>query len=218
MTDKKPVVRAYRRLTPAQWSQIVALWEFGEATIEDLASAYEVSKTAIKKGLKNRGSIKGCRAHEVGNAVAEQAKTDAAARVEKITKMKEKYLGWSDLLGKLTMKEVGDAVKDGVPLEQKKNNLVALNKAVANISKLRDENFHLFGLYDDNPDDEELPELIVGEYTAEELDKIRTNFDEIEDELREALGDDDDDPDDDLDDEDEDTGKALVLPFEEEDE
>lgn len=211
MTDKKTSEKAYRRLTPAQWSQIVALWEFGEATAEDLAKAFEVSVTAIRKGLKTRGSVKGSRAHEVGNAVAEAAKTEAAARVEKITKMKEKYLGWSDLLGKLTMKEVGDAVKDGVPLEQKKNNLIALNKAVANISKLRDENFHLFGLYDENPDDEELPELIVGEYTAEELDKIRTNFDDIEEELREALGEDDEEDGED----DDDAGKALVLPFEE---
>ncbi|MCR9222945.1 MAG: hypothetical protein NXH70_02650 [Hyphomonas sp.] len=211
MTDKTPKEKAYRRLTLAQWSQIVALWEFGEATLEDLAKAFEVSETAIRKGLKTRGSVKGCRAHEVGNAVAEQAKSDAAARVEKITGMKEKYLGWSDLLGKLTMKEIGDAVKAGVPLEQKKNNLVALNKAVANISRLRDENYHLFGLYDDNPADEELPELIVGEYTAEELDKIRTNFDEIEDELREALEEEEDTDEE----EDDDVGKALVLPFEE---
>ena len=203
MTDSK-----YKRLTPAQWSQIVALWEFGEATIDDLAKAFEVNRSAISKGLKARGTTKGSRAHEVGNAVAEQAKTDAAKRVQRIGEMKEKYLGWSDLIGKLTMKEIGDAVKDKMPLSSKKDNLIALNKAAANIAKMRDENFHLFGLYDENPDDEELPDLAIAEYSAEELDAIQSNFDQIEDELREVLEEDETD--------DDDVGDALVLPFEEE--
>lgn len=207
MTEK---TRAYKRLTPAQWSQIVVLWELGEATYEDLAETFEVSVTAIRKGLKARGSVKGSRAHEIGKAAEDMAKTDASKKVERIQKIKEKYLGWSDLLGKLTMKEVGDAVKDGLPISSKKESLVALNKAVANIKMLRDENFHLLGLYDENTQDEELPELVVGEYTAEELEAIQTNFDKIEDDLHAALGDDLEDEEED--DEDVDDG-PVSMPF-----
>ena len=190
----------------------MALWEFGEATIKDLAEAFEITESGLKKGLKARGSVKGSRAHEVGNAVAEQAKTDAAKRVQRIGEMKEKYIGWSDLISKLTMKEIGDAVKAKVPLGSKKENLVALNKAASTVSKMRDENFHLFGLYDENPDDEELPELVIGEYSAEEIEQIQSNFDQIEEELNAALGDDTEEEEDD-----DDAGVALVLPFEEED-
>lgn len=196
---------SYKRLTPAQWEQIVVLWEFGKTTAEDLAGVFEVSVTAIKKGLKKRGAVKGSRAHEVGEAAATAAKDAATERIERIGKMKDQYLGWNDLLAKLTIKEIHGALKEDKPLAGVKDNLLAINKAVANIKMLRDENYHLLGLYDENPEDEELPELVIGEYSAEELSAIQANYDAIEDDLDELL-----------DEEDEAELEDLKLPFKDE--
>src|SRR4051812_21461934 len=56
-------------LTPAQWAEIVALWELGEVTLDELSSRFEISPGGISKGLKKRGATKGSRAKEIADRV-----------------------------------------------------------------------------------------------------------------------------------------------------
>tara|TARA_R100001086_G_scaffold143632_3_gene75660 strand:- start:919 stop:1551 length:633 start_codon:yes stop_codon:yes gene_type:complete len=180
MTDTKKK-RKYTRLTPAQWETIVVLWELGKVTIAELSDMYPITEEGLRIGLKKRGAKKGSRAHEVGEAVVEASKADAQKRLEDIDKLKKQYIGYTDVVIKLTMREVSEALKAGVPVSTRKESLTALQKASAVISTLRREAYELYGLNDENAINEELPDLAITEYTPEELEKIRRGFEVIDD-------------------------------------
>lgn len=196
-------VSKYRRLTISQWEQIVVLWELGKATVEDLSVMFGVSTVSIRKGLKKRGAVKGIRSHEIAASAVEAAKSDAQKNMERIAQMKERFINYTDLIAKLTIKELSDATKGGVPLSTKRHDLQTLQRAASIISTVRNENYHLLGLYDENTITDELPEVGITEYTADEIEKIQRGFDEVE----ETIGDVDEFDEDD-----------LRLPFGDEDE
>jgi len=131
--------------------------------------------------LKNRGSVKGIRSHEIGTSALEAAKSDVQKNLERVASMKERYLGYSDLLAKLTMREITEAVRDKIPLANKRNDIQTLQRAASVMATLRNENFHLFGLYDEDTIKDELPEIGITEYSADEISKIQRGFEEVED-------------------------------------
>ena len=171
----------FARLTPAEWEQIVTLWELGMVTLPELSRRYPITEEGLRQGLKKRGAKKGSRSHEVGDAIVEATKADAQKRLEKIAETKERYLDYTDIISKLTMKEVSEAVKGRVPLGTKKENITALQKAANTLARMRAEAYDLLGLNDENANDEELPELAITEYTPEELENIRRGFEVVED-------------------------------------
>lgn len=52
MTKTPHSIAAAKRLSPVQWASIVDLYELGEKTQRQLAAQFDVSVTAIQKGLK----------------------------------------------------------------------------------------------------------------------------------------------------------------------
>jgi hypothetical protein len=177
LPEKKPV----KKLSPAEWEQVVVLWELGKSTLAELSNLFGISKVALNKGLKNRGSVKGIRSHEIGTSALEAAKSDVQKNLERVASMKERYLGYSDLLAKLTMREITEAVRDKIPLANKRNDIQTLQRAASVMATLRNENFHLFGLYDEDTIKDELPEIGITEYSADEISKIQRGFEEVED-------------------------------------
>lgn len=194
-----PEKKIIKKLTPAEWEQVVVLWELGKSTLRELSKLFGISEVALHKGLKNRGAVKGIRSHEIGASAVEAAKSDVQKSLERIAAMKERYLGYSDLVAKLTMKEITEAVRDKVPLATKRNDIQTLQRAAAVLATLRNENFHLFGLYDEDTIKEDLPDIGITEYSADEIAKIQRGFEEVddivgdfevEDEIRLPFGDD----------------------------
>lgn len=53
-----------RRLTQAEWQQIIALHEQGHGPMTRIAERFGVSRQAISAGLKKRGTLKDCRLDE----------------------------------------------------------------------------------------------------------------------------------------------------------
>lgn len=53
-----------RRLTQAEWQQIVDLYEQGHGPMTRIAERFGVSRQAISAGLKKRGAVKDCRLDE----------------------------------------------------------------------------------------------------------------------------------------------------------
>lgn len=172
-----------KRLTPSEWAQVVTLWELGRATLSELSRLFGISVAALRKGLKNRGAVRGIRAHEIGNSAVEAAKSDVQKNIERISTMKERFIGYTDLVAKLTMKELTEAVRDKTPLATKRNDLQTLQRAANILATLRSESYHLYGLNDENPMDEELPEIGITEYTSEEIAKMQRGFDQVDDTL-----------------------------------
>lgn len=195
-----------KRLTQAEWAAIVTKWELGTHTLKQLAEDYGVSLTAIKQGLNSRKAKRGCRAHEIAEQTAEEQKSARQKDAETATKIKEKFLKYTEALSSITMRKVMEQHAAKRPLEEIKGEMDALRKAATIIATMRDENFHLLGLYRDEMLDEDLPEIIFSEMTKEDLEAIQNGF---EDEAAVILSDDDpivDDPDSD----------DPELPFEEE--
>lgn len=179
--SKTPHVPRWRQLKPAQWEQAVVLWELGKVTASELAGMYGVTEQAIRRGLKARGAKKGCRVKEVAQAADDAAKNDIEKHVERVRDTKERYLGYNDVITKLTLKELTEAARAGVPIATRKDNLAALQKAGSIIARARHENYHLLGLYDDEAQDDVLPELGITEYSPEELEAIQRGFDQVPD-------------------------------------
>lgn len=196
--------RKWKQLTPAQWEQVVVLFEMGKVTVADLVQMFGISDVGLRKGLKKRGAVKGCRAHEIGQSAVEAAKSDAQKNFERISTMKERMLGYTDLIAKLTMREITEAVKSSTPLSTKRHDLQSLQRAMAVIQAARSENYHLLGLNDEFTPTEELPDIGIAEYSADEIDKIQRGFDD-QDEILDSQMSDIDDVD-------------LALPFEDDEE
>lgn len=166
-----------KRLTTAQWEAVKTKWELGTHTLQMLSDEYGISLTAIKAGLNKRGAKRGSRSHEVAEETAEQQKSERQRVAEQASRMKEKFLKYNDAIASIAMRKLMKQQADGKNLEGIKGEMETLRKAVAVISTARDENFHLLGLYKDDVSEEDLPEIVVSEMTAAELEAIQKSFD-----------------------------------------
>jgi hypothetical protein len=184
-TTERLAKRKYRQLLPAEWAQIRVLWEMGLATLDQMASNYGVNGDTLRQRIKKEGWVRGCRAAEIGEATADDAKGVAKKQVEAIDRIKKEYLNYTSVITRLTMNEITSAVKDKKPMSSTKESMAALQKAAQIIATMRDENYHLLGMYEDGRPDEEIPEIGISEYTPDEIERLQKNFSEVQDELAE---------------------------------
>ena len=175
-----PVVKP--RLTPKQWAEAEALWESGEVTLDALAKKFSKDKSAFAKHFTKRGIVKGAKKEEHKKRVAEEvtraAIDDATVLAARIRETKEEHYKMAAGLAKLTWAEILKAKQDGVPVATALNNLKSLETAMNVLKKAREERWAVLGL--DRPDfvDEEgLPELVISELTAEQIEALRTRDD-----------------------------------------
>lgn len=184
-----------KRLTPAEWERIVALYEGGDHTHADLAAQFGISEGSIQRGLSLRGAVKGRNAPTAGDEVKQKMKEEAEALAAMIMPMKQRHLKFGDVITSMTMKRLAEAEKGNIPLATLKGDMIVLNHASKIIGKVRDEAWHIHDLYREAPDDVEVDELNIGEYTASEMDKIRTDGEdpklvaEMEDEVNQIIKD-----------------------------
>lgn len=190
--EARRAARKYRKLTEAEWLQVKVLWEFGTATLDDLSIRFGPSKESIRSKIRAEGWVRGSRAHEIAEATESSLKGEAAKNVQRISAMKEEYLRYSKAITQLTMRELTKAAGASTPLGTLKDTMITLQKAGQIISNMRDENFHLFGLYDNENAGEEIPDLGITEYSPEEIAQLQRDLGDLEQNLPQA--DDDDEP------------------------
>lgn len=182
-TPKKP----RSRLTEKEWRQATTLWESGEVTIEDLAKKFDRHPQSFIKYFKKNGIVKGSKSEKlrakVEERVQEEAANDAAIIAARIKETKEEHYRMATGLAKLTWAEVLKAKQDGVPVAAALNNLKALDTAMTVLKKAREERYAVLGL--DRPDaidENDVPELVIQELTAEQIAALRErNFNDIQD-------------------------------------
>lgn len=161
-----------KRLSESEWQQAVELYELGKGTLDSLAELFGVSRVAINKGLKKRGAQKGVRAWEIAQDLNEKIKSSSSEKAQKIVKMKDDFDKVTSLLLAKTVKELGKIDDMPESTEKKKLMQLALKNSTDIVTKLRNEKYHLYDLYDEKIEEDKIPELAVTEYSQEEIDFI----------------------------------------------
>lgn len=178
-----PAVKTPTRMTPRQWAEAEALWEAGEVTLDDLATRFDKDRSAFVRYFKKHGIVKGSRAaarkEEVKEAVAAAGIDEATVLANRIRETKEDHYKMSSALAKLVWAEVLTAKKDEKPFSAIKDNLKALDNAMNVLMKARMERFAILGLdKDDYVDEDSLPELVISELTAAQIEELRNRDEE----------------------------------------
>lgn len=171
------------RLTGKQWAEIEALWECGEVTIEDLAAKYGKSKTCFTRHFSKHKIMKGSKLRKaaIKESVAASV-NDESVIAKRIKETKDDHYKMAAALGKLTWAEIMKARADKIPYSAIKDNLKALESAANILMKTRMERFAVLGLDKENHmDSDELPELLISELTAEQIEEMRKRRDEGDD-------------------------------------
>lgn len=174
-----------RRLTKRQLAEAKALYESGAASLTDLAKKYDRHPQTFAQYFSKNGIRKGAKADKVAKkveaAVEKQQINDAAIIAARIRETKEEHYKMASGLAKLTWAEILKAKQDGVPVGTAINNLKALESAMNVLKKAREERYSVLGL--DRPDavdENEVPELVISELTAEQIETLRArNFREM---------------------------------------
>lgn len=164
----------YRKLTDLEWAEAVILWESGSVTLDDLVEKFGISRTALHEGFKKRGAVKGARAKEYAKRTEDALKSESALRAEEVKKFRDKFHGFGDFLMNVTMMEIRNMVAESPRTPETQRKIMAHLKAATDIySKIRDQKFHLYDLYREVEEGEDIPEIAVAQYSPEQLEKIR---------------------------------------------
>lgn len=185
-----PAAKTSTRMMPRQWAEAEALWEAGEVTLDDLATKFSKDRSSFVRYFKKHGIVKGSKAaerkEEVKEAVATASIDEATVLANRIRETKEDHYKMASALAKLTWAEVLNAKKSSIAFGAIKDNLKALDNAMNVLMKARQERFAILGLdKDDYVDEEGLPELVISELTAAQIEELR-NRDEEELEINTA--------------------------------
>lgn len=170
--------KAGKRLTPKQWGEIEALWEAGDVTLDDLAKRYGKPRSTFSRHFDKHKIVKGSAADENKTAVKEEVKKvaidEATVLAGRIRETKEEHYKMAAGIAKLTWGEILKAKQDGQPVAVAMNNLKALESAMNVLTKARNERWAVLGLDKESYVDEEgLPELLISELTAEQIEEMR---------------------------------------------
>lgn len=197
-----------------QWAEAEALWEAGDITLEQLAAKFGRHRSTFhrhftEKKIK-RGSSAEAHKATVKTAVAAAAVDEHTVLAARIRETKEDHYKMSSALAKLTWQEVLKAREDGRAMATILGNVKALEIVANTLKKIREERFTILGLdKSDFIDEDGLPELVISELSAEQVEALKAR-DEADldmdlelvqvdesgkkyDESEDDLGDDDDD-------------------------
>lgn len=176
-TEKSPEKK--RRLTPKQWAEAETLWEHGEATLSSIAKRFGVGESAVSLHMKRKGIVRGSKAEEhkkrVAAEVSKAAVDDATVIAGRIRETKEEHYKMAAGIAKLAWAEILKAKQDNAPVSVATNNLKALDTAMNVMAKARTERYAVLGLdRDDFVDEGGLPELLIQELTADQIEALRS--------------------------------------------
>lgn len=195
MEKKKPAKKATGiapgsktkgRLSDKAWAEATTLWKQGVVTLDELAAKYDRHPQSFAQYFRRRGIKKGQDkdkiAKKVEAAVEKQELNDAQMIAARIRETKEEHYKMAAGLAKLTWAEILKAKQDGVPVGTAINNLKALESAMNVLKKAREERYSVLGL--DRPDavdENDVPELVISELTADQIEALRQrSFREME--------------------------------------
>lgn len=168
---------AKKMLSASDRRKIRAMWETGEYSMDEIAKEVGNTVTAVKSYIDNNAIKKGSRSDEIQQAVMkktkETAETEATLVASRIRETKEEHYKMSMAIAKLIWKEVLDCNKAGRPFADVRGNIASLELASRALANCRSERWVVLGLDKDNVSTDRLPELVLTELTAEQIEEIR---------------------------------------------
>lgn len=184
------------RLTPAQWAEVVTLWELGEVTLEHLSERFGISVSAVYKGLRKRGATKGSRAHEVAAKVkagvlkaAEESGVSAEEeRQNRIKETRQQHYDWAKMLSQQIVGSLAKAQKEMREFASESANVKTLRFALSALEIARKERFAVLNA-DDDLGEGELPTLPLEDLSPADILELQKSDDN--DDLILASADDD---------------------------
>ncbi len=177
--SKKPTTKPAKIiLRPAQWAVAEAMWRKGEATADELAKKFGVNRSTIHRHMTAKGVVHGSAAEKTREKVAAKVEAaiedDATIQAARIRETKDEHYKMASGLSKLAWNEILKAKQEGAPLAAAAANLKALESAMNVLSKGRQERWAILGL--DRPDAVDMttiPELVISELTAEQIEDLQ---------------------------------------------
>lgn len=171
-----------KRLTPADWVQVVVLWESGTITLQGLSDRFGISKPSLSIGLTKRGAVKGRRSAEFAKTTEEALKSESQRHAEKIKAFRNTYHTYGDYIMQSAVVELQALRKKPREERTREENariFTSIKYTAEVFAHCRDQKFHLFDLYNEHDQEGDLPEIGVAEYTPEEIDNIKRRFDTV---------------------------------------
>lgn len=160
------------KISAADWAYIVTTYQRGEKNINELGEEFGVLHQTISKGLRDRGISRASRLAE--NIVDEEdnARKEREEKVQAAKRHQERYAKFNDVIAQMVMKRVieGDQQSN---LKIYHADVLVLNNASKVVQRSRRENWEILKVEDLLDGEDSLPDLNIGEYTPEELIKIR---------------------------------------------
>lgn len=185
--DAQHVRESGTRIKESEWRTIDTLWESGEATLREIARKFNTTTATLAVHFKKNGIKKGARAEDLRQAVRKQqeieAQTEAAVISERIRQTKEDHYKMATALAKITFGEVIKMRSTETPYGKGEKDIKTLLLAAEALKKCREERWVTLGLDKDAVDESALPELTLHTLTAKEVQQIRDNQAEDDDEM-----------------------------------
>ena len=174
MTMETPK-RKYKKLSPATWAEVRAVWEIGEATLEELAEQHGVTTRTLQAHFEKNKTIKGSKAREIAAAVQEAVFADnffdQETRVQKYRETRLADYNNAAKIESLIMAQLEAAQTDpsagGAKAAIKRLSLAA--QALQRTSAMKQKAIGVVH------DPEELPVIRFENLTEEDIEEIRKN-------------------------------------------
>lgn len=169
-----------KKLTEAEWGQIVEAYELGIKGIVELSREYGCTRQNLSTRFKNHGIVKGSRSHELKDAVkqaavnnavqaAAQAETFADRRVAWIEETRQQGYQLIKQASGIAAKAVIDAVKGGASVASVDDELKAIRRFQSIIIEGVEARLVTILRADETVDVNELPQLPIVDLTAEDI-------------------------------------------------
>jgi len=189
-------------LRPSQEAELQSLWESGEFTLRELSDKFNRAPETLSRYFSSRGIEKGAKAEEfakkVNDRILEELMGDAGETARKIKTMKDEAIQRHEVILKMTQQEIAIVKQKGLPLQNALPNIRALKEWQSILETARKEMYTLLNAeeFESRIEQDDVPELVVSELTAEDIKELRRTQLEISS-LEEGASDDIIMPDDD---------------------
>jgi|tagenome__1003787_1003787.scaffolds.fasta_scaffold20745450_2 hypothetical protein len=186
MSEFTATKRKYVRVDPSTWSEIEALWEAGDVTLQDLEGRFGVSRRALQAHFSKRDLTKGSKAAQIVAAVKEKVFSDTLPDVDETTvrakATREAAYRNAVIVEDLIMAQLSAAQKDPSQALKAASAIKALSLAAAGLERIHELKWKALGLDKESALSDELPILIIKDLSEEEIATMRERSEEGDEE------------------------------------
>jgi hypothetical protein len=176
--------RPYKRLTPAVWAEIRALWETGETTLAELSDRYGVRTRTLQAHFEKHGTKKAAKAKEIAAVVAAEIHAamtfDTESRVQLGKEAQAAAYNNAVIIERLVMAQLEVAQKTPENAFKAATAIKTLSLAAQALERLHGMKKSALGLDQLPPSDDMLPVLEIVDLTEDEIVRLQARDEDDE--------------------------------------